>query len=117
MNIEELREYCISKAGVSESLPFDEETLVFKVMDKMFALTGLNRDLFVNLKCDPDKAIELRQEFNCVLPGYHMSKKHWNTIIIDGSVSVEQVKEWIDDSYNLVVTRLTKKKKDELKSL
>lgn len=117
MNIEGLREYCISKAGVSESFPFDEETLVFKVMDKMFALTGLNKELFVNLKCDPDKAIELRQEFNCVSPGYHMSKKHWNTVIIDGSVSVDQVKEWIDDSYNLIVAGLTKKKRDELERL
>lgn len=117
MNIEELREYCISKAGVTESFPFDEETLVFKVMDKMFALTGLNRDLFVNLKCDPDKAIQLRQEFSCVLPGYHMSKKHWNTVVIDGSVSVDLVKEWIDDSYNLIVSGLTKKKREELENL
>lgn len=118
MNIEQLREYCLNKPGVEETFPFDEVTLVFKVMDKMYALTGLDElDLRINLKCDPEKAITLREEYDCVIPGYHMSKTHWNTVIIDGSVPVELVKEWIDDSYNLVVSSLTKKKKEELKAL
>lgn len=114
MNIEELRNYCISKKGVTEEFPFDETTLVFKVMGKMFALTDLEGDLSINLKCDPEKAIELRERHLCVLPGYHMNKKHWNTILIDGSVSNQLIQEWIDHSYDLVVTKLSKKQKDEL---
>lgn len=109
MNIEELREYCISKKGVTEGFPFDETTLVFKVAGKMFALTDLEGDLSVNLKCNPDVAIELRERYSCVRPGYHMDKKHWNTIDIDGSVSDKLVKEWIDHSYALVVSGLPKK--------
>lgn len=110
MNIEELREYCMDKKHVTESFPFDNETLVFKVMNKMFALTGINSNtVSVNLKCDPEKAIALREEFSCVLPGYHMNKQHWNTVIIDGSVSDKQVMEWIDDSYNLIVASLPKR--------
>ncbi|WP_163715593.1 MmcQ/YjbR family DNA-binding protein [Mangrovibacterium lignilyticum] len=117
MNIEELRAYCISKKGTTEGFPFDETTLVFKVMGKMFALTDIESDLSVNLKCDPDEAIELREKYSCVSPGYHMSKIHWNTIRIDGSVSDKQIEEWIDDSYNLIVAKLTKKQKEELQKL
>ncbi len=117
MNIEELREYCISKKGVSESFPFDETTLVFKVMDKMFALTDLEGDLFVNLKCEPGLAIDLRERHSCVLPGYHMNKKHWNTVKIDGSVADSQVWQWIDHSYDLVVSGLARAKKEELSNL
>lgn len=103
MNIEMLREYCLSKPGAEETLPFGPDTLVFKVNGKMFLLTGLDADpLQFNVKCDPDKAAELREEYSCVLPGYHMSKKHWNTIVVDGSVPTKQLKEWIDDSYDLV---------------
>lgn len=103
MNIESLREYCLSKPGVEETLPFGPDTLVFKVNNKVFLLTGLDEaELRFNVKCDPDKALELREEFSCVLPGYHMNKKHWNTIIVDGSVSSKQLKEWIDHSYELV---------------
>jgi len=103
MNIESLREYCLSKPGVEETLPFGPDTLVFKVNKKVFLLTGLDEaELRFNVKCDPDKALELREEFSCVLPGYHMNKKHWNTIIVDGSVSSKQLKEWIDHSYELV---------------
>ncbi len=109
MNIEELREYCIQKEEVTEGFPFDETTLVFKVAGKMFALTDLEGDLSVNLKCDPDVAIGLRESYSCVRPGYHMSKKHWNTVDIDGSVSDKLVKEWIDHSYDLVVSGLPKK--------
>lgn len=117
MNIEELREYCLSKKGATEDFPFDETTLVFKVIGKMFALTDLESELSVNLKCDPDRAIELRERYSCVLPGYHMSKIHWNTIRIDGSVSDQQIHEWIDHSYDLVVSKLTKKLKAELEKL
>jgi predicted DNA-binding protein (MmcQ/YjbR family) len=103
MDIETLREYCLSKADVEETLPFGPDTLVFKVNGKIFLLAGLDSDpLQFNVKCDPEKAVELREEYPCVLPGYHMNKKHWNTIIIDGSVSAKQLKEWIDWSYELV---------------
>jgi len=117
MNIEELREYCLSKKGATEHFPFDETTLVFKVLGKMFALTDIESELTVNLKCDPDKAIELREQYSCVLPGYHMSKVHWNTIRIDGSLSDKQIEAWIDDSYDLVVSKLNKKQKAELEKL
>jgi predicted DNA-binding protein (MmcQ/YjbR family) len=110
MNIETLREYCLSKPGAEETLPFGPDTLVFKTGDKVFLLVGLDEEqLSFNVKCDPDKAIELREEFPCVLPGYHMNKKHWNTIIVDGSVSSKQLKEWIDWSYELVSAKKKKK--------
>lgn len=111
MNIETLREYCLSKPDVEEGFPFGPETLVMKVQGKIFLITGLDSpDLRFNVKCDPDKAIELREEFPCVLPGYHMNKKHWNTIVVDGSVSAKQLKEWIDDSYELVKSSIKKSK-------
>jgi predicted DNA-binding protein (MmcQ/YjbR family) len=103
MNIESLREFCLSKPGAEETLPFGPDTLVFKVGGKMFLLVGLDEEqLSFNVKCDPDKALELRAEYPCVLPGWHMNKKHWNTIVVDGSVSTKQLKEWIDWSYKLV---------------
>lgn len=106
MNIESLRNYCLSKPDAEETLPFGPDTLVYKINGKMFLLAGLDSDpLQFNVKCNPDKALELREEFACVLPGYHMNKKHWNTIIVDGSVSSKQLKEWIDDSYELVKGR------------
>jgi predicted DNA-binding protein (MmcQ/YjbR family) len=112
MNVESLREYCLSKPGAEETLPFGPDTLVYKVGGKAFLLTGLgNEGLRFNVKCDPDKAIELREEFPCVLPGWHMNKKHWNTIVVDGSVSSKQLKEWIDHSYDLVASTFSKKKK------
>lgn len=103
MNIEELRNYCLNKPGTTESFPFDNETLVFKTHGKMFALVGLEHNpISVNLKCDPEKAIELREQHSHILPGYHMSKKHWNTVIIDGTLSSKLIKELIDLSYELV---------------
>jgi len=102
MNIEELREYCISKKDVTESFPFDETTLAFKFRGKMCALTDLEGELSINLKCDPDLAIELREEYPAVQPGYHMNKKHWNTVIIDGSIPDCIIREWIDYSNKLV---------------
>lgn len=115
MNIEELRAYCISKAHVTESFPFDESTLVFKVADKMFALTGLERlPHAVNLKCNPEKAVELREQYSSVSAAYHMNKKHWNTILITSDMSSENIKKWIDHSYDLVVKGFTKKKQKDL---
>ena len=103
MDIESLREYCLSKPDAEETIPFGPDVIVFKVCGKAFLLLPLDTEqLQFNVKCDPGLAIELREQHSCVLPGYHMNKKHWNTIIIDGSVSSRQLKEWIDHSYDLV---------------
>lgn len=109
MNIEEIREYCLTKPGVTEHFPFDEVTLVFKVMGKMFALTNLDGETSMNLKCDPEKAIELREQFDDIVPGYHMSKVHWNTVYVGRGLSDVFLKELIDESYRLVVASLPKK--------
>jgi predicted DNA-binding protein (MmcQ/YjbR family) len=111
MNIESFREYCLRKNGVTESFPFDETTLVFKVSNKMFALTDLESEFSINLKCEPEKAIELRERYPSVLPGYHMNKRHWNTIVIDGSIDDDIILGWVDDSYDLIVESLPKKDK------
>ena len=116
MDIESLREYCLSKTGAEETLPFGPDTLVYKVGGKVFLLVGLDsEDLRFNVKCDPELAIELREQHPCVLPGYHMNKKHWNTIVVDGSVPVKQLREWIDHSYNLIQKSLPQKQKRSLK--
>jgi predicted DNA-binding protein (MmcQ/YjbR family) len=117
MDIEFFRNYCLSKKGVTEEFPFDEQTLVFKVMGKMFALTNVDTFVSINLKCESEKAVELREQYEGVRPGYHMNKKHWNTVLIDGSISNKLLKEWIDDSYNLVAASLTKKIQEELRQL
>jgi predicted DNA-binding protein (MmcQ/YjbR family) len=112
MNIETLREYCLSKPGVEETLPFGPDTLVYKVNGKIFLLTSLDEEqLSFNVKCDPDMAMELREQHASVLPGYHMNKKHWNTIVVDGSVPSKLLKDWIDHSYDLVSKSSSKKKK------
>lgn len=108
MNIEEFREYCLLKKGVTEHFPFDETTLVFKVMGKMFALTDIADDFSLNLKCDPENAVELRERYPSVQPGYHMNKKHWSTIAVDGSIEDQLLYKWIDHSYQLVVRSLSK---------
>ncbi len=110
---EHVRQYCLTLPSVTESFPFGEDTLVFKVMDKMFALMSLE-ERTMNLKCDPEKAIALREEFPDVTPGYHMNKQHWNTINLTGSISEKRIKEWIFDSYNLVVEGLPLKKRLKL---
>jgi predicted DNA-binding protein (MmcQ/YjbR family) len=102
MNIEILREYCISKKNVTESFPFGDDTLVFKASDRIFVLANIEGNLSINLKCDPSLAIELRERYSSVVPGYHMNKKHWNTIYIDGSISDKEIFAWIDHSYDLV---------------
>lgn len=110
MNIESIREYVLQKPFVTEGFPFGEDTLVFKVSDKIFLLAGLNnRPLQFNVKCNPEKAIQLREDYpESVLPGYHMNKKHWNTVIVDGRLPASQLKEMIDESYNLVAPKKKK---------
>jgi predicted DNA-binding protein (MmcQ/YjbR family) len=114
MDSEIIRSYCLSKSYVSEGFPFDENSLVFKVAGKMFALLDLENELRMNLKCEPLRAIELREQYPAVQPGYHMNKKHWNTLYIDGSLSKEDVFELIDHSYDLVVSKLPKKTRDDI---
>jgi predicted DNA-binding protein (MmcQ/YjbR family) len=115
LDVESFREYCLSKKAVTESFPFDETTLVFKVAGKMFALVSLdNPELRVNLKCDPERAISLREEFpENILPGYHMNKALWNTIIPAGKIKLDLFKELTDHSYKLIVASLTRKVKEE----
>jgi predicted DNA-binding protein (MmcQ/YjbR family) len=117
MNIEELREYCLSLKGVTEGFPFGEDALVFKVGGKMFCLANLTGGLSINLKNEPAANIELREIYPVIEPGYHMNKKHWNTVEIDGSVPVNVLKSLIDDSYNLVLKGLPQKKQTEIKNL
>ena len=117
MDIEAYRTYCLEKPGTSEGMPFDDKVLVFKVMGKMFALTDVDAFVSVNLKCDPEIAVELREQFEGVTPGYHMNKKHWNTVMMDGSIPDAKVRHWINHSYELVVASLTKKLKEELTNL
>ncbi|MFY7667750.1 MAG: MmcQ/YjbR family DNA-binding protein [Crocinitomicaceae bacterium] len=114
MNIEEFYAYCLQKKGVSEHFPFDEQTLVFKIGTKIFALTDVTSFRSINLKCNPEKAIELREEYAAVQPGYHMNKKHWNTIILFSDLDDQLLKELIDHSYNLVLNSLPKKIRDEI---
>jgi predicted DNA-binding protein (MmcQ/YjbR family) len=119
VNIESFRTYCLRKKGVIEELPFGPSTLVFKVMGKIFALTNLDSaDFSINLKCAPNHAEKLRAQYNSILPGYHMNKKHWNTIYInEGLISQKMIEELIDHSYELVANNLTKKLNEVLKQL
>ncbi|APZ45173.1 MmcQ-like protein [Polaribacter reichenbachii] len=122
MHIVQLRDFCMAKKGVTEHFPFDDVTLVFKVMNKMFALVGLNHwengEQKINLKCNPDKSEELRSVYEGIYPGFHMNKKHWNTIKINtADVSDDLVFKLINHSYDLVVQGLTKKAKTELANL
>ncbi|MBN2615658.1 MAG: MmcQ/YjbR family DNA-binding protein [Bacteroidales bacterium] len=114
MNIEDIRTYCLSKKAVSESFPFNDTTLVFKVEDKIFALLNLEIPQSINLKCAPEKALRLREEYHFILPGYHMNKKHWNTILLDEFVADDLLRGWIDDSYRLVVLGLPSQKRQHL---
>lgn len=115
MNVEQVRDYCLSKKGTTESFPFDEQTLVFKVMGKMFALIALERmPPQINLKCDPERTIALREEYDgIIIAGYHMSKTHWNTLFLE-RLPTQLIMELIDHSYKLVVDKLPKKVKQEL---
>ncbi|MBT8231247.1 MAG: MmcQ/YjbR family DNA-binding protein [Saprospiraceae bacterium] len=118
MNIETFREYCLMKKGCEETFPFDEVTLVFKVMGKMFALVPLDEEIAkCNLKADPEWSIELREAHDQIIPGFHMNKKHWNTVRLEEGLSDKLITEMIDHSYDLVVSKLTKKLKAELEKL
>jgi len=117
VNIEEFRNYCLSKKGVTEEFPFDENVLVFKVRGKMFALTDLDLFESINLKCDPEMAVTLREEFAGVIPGYHMNKKHWNTIKMDNLIPDHLIFKWIDNSYELVIQNISTKEKKHLRML
>ena len=115
MNIEELRNYCLSKTAADESLPFGPDTLIFKVCGKMFAGMGIEwEDTAINLKCDPEKAEELRSEYADIIPGYHMNKKHWNTVYTDRGLDEKLIISLIDHSYDLVVSKLPKKVREGL---
>ncbi len=113
MNVEELRDYCLTKPAATEGFPFGEDTLVFKVGGKVFMLMGLDSTSF-NVKCDPEWAVELREQFTEVQPGYHMNKKHWNTVYFDGSLTRKQLQEMIDHSYCLILKSLPKNQQAEI---
>jgi predicted DNA-binding protein (MmcQ/YjbR family) len=115
-DIETFRNYCLAKKAVTEEFPFDEEVLVFKVAGKIFALTSIYEFKSINLKCDPVRAIELREQYEAIIPGFHMNKKHWNTVQLDSNVPLKLIKEMIDDSYNLVVETLSKREQLKVKS-
>jgi predicted DNA-binding protein (MmcQ/YjbR family) len=118
MNHDELRAYCLRKPGSSADFPFDETTLTLRVMGKIFALTDIaSQPVAVNLKCDPDWAIILRQTYDAVQPGYHMNKRHWNTVTLDGSIPIDEVNEMIDHSYRLVAKGLKKADREQLAAL
>ena len=118
MDIEALRACCLEKKGVSESFPFDDEVLVFKVLDKIFAAVNINRKPWaVNLKCDPEKAIAYREKHPEITPGFHMNKKHWNTVQFDGALRDTLIKHLVNHSYELVVSKMTKKNRELLKSM
>lgn len=122
MNIEQLYDFCLSKKGVTESFPFDKNTLVFKVLGKMFALVSLNQwernQAAINLKCNPDWSIELRENYESIIGAFHMNKKHWNTVQLTNSeISDEFLKELMNHSYELVVKGMTKKMRTELENL
>lgn len=110
MKINFFRDYCLNKPGVSEDTPFDENTLCFKIGGKIFAIIDIEEFQSVNLKCDPERAIELREQFEGIQAGYHMNKKHWNTVLFDGSVSDKLILELVDHSYDLVLNSLPKTK-------
>lgn len=114
MNIEEFRDFCLSLPGASEDLPFGPDTLVFKVGGKLFALTSLQTFASYNVKCDPERAVELRERYDFVRPGFHQNKKHWNTIVVGAGATMAQQREWITHSYQLVVAALPKAQRAEL---
>lgn len=116
MFLDEIRSYCLSKIATTEAFPFDENTLVFKVAGKIFALTHVEDPSSINLKCDPERAIELREMNDGIIPGYHMNKKHWNTVSLLGEVDRSLILELIDHSYDLVVSSLPKKVRNEFEN-
>ena len=114
MNIEDLCNFCLSLQGTEEGFPFDESTIVFKVKGKLYCLTNIDNFNLVNVKCDPEKAMELREQFEAVIPGYHMNKKHWNSLLMNGTLSASFIKKWVTHSYELIIASLPKKDRLEL---
>lgn len=114
MHLDEILQFCLQLKGTTEHFPFDQKTLVFKVMGKMYALIDVEKPDSMNLKCDPERAIELRERYACVLPGWHMSKKHWNTVLLNNELNTSELQELIVHSYELVVSSLPKKLQHEL---
>jgi predicted DNA-binding protein (MmcQ/YjbR family) len=112
-----ISEYCVAKAGVTEESPFDEDSPVYKVMGKIFLIMNLTPPYSINIKCDPEKAVELRERYDAVTPGYHMNKTHWNTVQLDGTIPAKIIFEWIDHSYQLVADKLNKSDKRKLHNL
>lgn len=117
MNLEIIREYCLKKKGVTEETPFGEDNPVYKLMGKIFLIASINFPVSINLKCDPEKANELREKYSSVTPGYHMNKIHWNTIEIDNLIPDKLILDWIDHSYNLVFDKLKKSDKEKLEGI
>src|SRR5215212_15451 len=116
MNARELRDWCLQHEGAIEDFPFTAEHSVFKVRGKMFAISALGREpLEVSVKCEPELAVELRNSYAAIRPGYHLNKRHWNTITLDGSLPDELVRDMVEDSYDLVVSALPKRAQSELK--
>ncbi len=113
MNFDVLREYALKKSHATESQPFGDDVLVFKVMNKIFMMMDFEIPTNLNLKCDPEIAVELRERYNAVLPGHHMNKKHWNTIILDNTIPPKEILKMVDNSYNLVVKSLPKSKREK----
>jgi predicted DNA-binding protein (MmcQ/YjbR family) len=112
LNIEEIRDHCLAKPGVTEGLPFGEDTLVFKVGEKIFLLISITDSTHFNVKCDPERAVDLRERYSEVQPGYHMNKKHWNTVSTEGALTRRQLADMIDHSYELVLASLPKKTRE-----
>jgi predicted DNA-binding protein (MmcQ/YjbR family) len=117
MDLKVIRDYCIAKKGVTEELPFDENSPVYKVMGKIFLILNLLPPYSINIKCDPEKAVELRERYEAVKPGYHMNKAHWNTVELDGTIPTKLILEWIDHSYQLVVSKLSRTDQIKLNKL
>jgi len=114
MDIEKVRNHCLGKKKVTEGFPFGEDVLVFKAMNKMFCLVNMKPPYSINLKCDPELAVELREKYDAVTPGYHMNKTNWNTIVFDRSISDKEILLWIDNSYKLIAESLPKKEREAL---
>ncbi len=113
LSIESIRDYCLQKKGCTESFPFDDRNLVFKVMNKIFALIDIESQDFILLKCHPDNALEWREQYAGVKPGYHSNKRHWNTVMLKEDVPPQKVYEWIDHSFEQVILGLPKYKREE----
>ncbi len=117
MNLDAIREYALKKRHVTECQPFGDDTLVYKVMDKIFMLMSIEVPVQVNLKCDPELAIELREQYESVTPGYHMNKTHWNTVILDNTIPPKEILKMVDNSYNFIVKAFPKKKMEDYLNL